>query len=58
MTLKALAIPSKSGKKLNHHAVAIILESFAKAKGRPHKKPLLRPLHKKKRRNIAGLSKP
>jgi hypothetical protein len=48
MTLKALATPSKSGKKLNHHIVAIILKSFGKANRRPCKKPLLSPLHKKK----------
>jgi hypothetical protein len=30
MTLKALATPSKSGKKLNHHTVAIILKSLGK----------------------------
>ena len=50
MTLKALSTPSKSGEKLNHHTVAIILKSFGKAKRRPRKKPFLSPLHKKKRR--------
>jgi transposase len=50
MTLKVLATPSKSGKKLNHHTVAIVLKSFGKAKRRPRKKPFLSPLHKKKRR--------
>jgi transposase len=50
MTLKVLATPSKSGAKLNHHTVAIILKSFGKAKRRPRKKPFLNPLHKKKRR--------
>jgi hypothetical protein len=50
MTLKALSILPKSGKKLNHHTVAIILKSFGKAKRRPRKKPFLSPLHKKKRR--------
>src|ERR1700722_14352286 len=50
MTLKVLATPSKSSKKLNHHTVAIILKSFGKAKRRPRKKPFLSPLHKKKRR--------
>jgi transposase len=32
MPLKALATPSKSGKRLNHHTIAIILKSFGKAK--------------------------
>jgi len=50
MTLKALATPSKSGKQLYHHTVAIILKSFGKAKRRPHKKPFLTPLYKTKRR--------
>jgi Transposase len=50
MTLKALATPSKSSEKLNHHTVAIVLKSFGKAKRRPRKKPFLSPLHKKKRR--------
>src|ERR1700722_11229057 len=50
MTLKALATPSKSGKQLYHHTIAIILKSFRKAKRRPRKKPFLTPLHKKKRR--------
>jgi len=50
MTLKALATPSKSGKQLYHHTVAIILKSFRKAKRRLRKKPFLTPLHKKKRR--------
>jgi transposase len=49
LTLKALATPSKSGRKFNHHIVAIILKSFRKAKRRPRKKPFLSPLHKKKR---------
>jgi transposase len=35
MTLKALATPSKSGKELHHHTVAIVLKSFGKAKRRP-----------------------
>jgi len=30
MTLKSLATPSKSGKKLHYHTVAIILKSFGK----------------------------
>jgi len=46
MSLKSLATPSKSGKRLNHHTVAIILKSFGKAKRRPRKKPFLTPLHK------------
>jgi hypothetical protein len=46
MSLKALATPSKSGKRLNHHTVAILLKSFGKAKRRPRKKPFLTPLHK------------
>jgi transposase len=50
MTLEALSTPSKSGKKLNHHTVAIVLKSFGKAKRRPRKKPFLNTLHKKKRR--------
>jgi transposase len=50
MTLRALATPSKSGKRLNHHTVAIILKSFGKAKRKPRKKPFLSVLHKKKRR--------
>jgi transposase len=50
MTLKALATPSKSDKKLNYHTVAVILKSFGKAKRKPRKKPFLSPLHKKKRR--------
>jgi hypothetical protein len=50
MTLKALATPSKSGKKLNHHTVVIVLKSFGKAKRRPRKKLFLNPLYKKKRR--------
>ena len=41
MPLKALATPSKSGKRLNHHTVTIILKSFSKAKRRPCKKPFL-----------------
>jgi transposase len=32
MTLKALATPSKSGKRLNYYTVAIYLKSFGKAK--------------------------
>jgi hypothetical protein len=32
MTLKALAMPSKLGKRLNYHTIAIILKSFGKAK--------------------------
>jgi hypothetical protein len=50
MSLKSLATPSKSGKRLNHHTVAILLKSFGKAKRRPRKKPFLTPLHKQKRR--------
>ena len=50
MTLKALSTPSKSGKKLNHHTIAIILKSFGKNKRRPRKKPFLTPLHKQRRR--------
>jgi len=50
MSLKLLATPSKSGKRLNHHTVAILLKSFSKAKRRPRKKPFLTPLHKRKRR--------
>jgi hypothetical protein len=41
MLLKALAIPSKSGKRLNHHIVVIILKFFSKAKRRPRKKSFL-----------------
>jgi transposase len=50
MPLKALATLSKSGKRLSHHTVAIVLKSFGKAKRRPRKKPFLTPLHKQKRR--------
>lgn len=50
MTLKALATPSKSGKKLNHHTVAKYLKKHGKAKRRPRSKPYLSPLYKKKRR--------
>lgn len=50
MSLKSLATPSKSGKRLNHYTVAILLKSFGKAKRRPRKKPFLTPLHKQKRR--------
>jgi transposase len=50
MSLKSLVTPSKSGKCLNHHTVAIILKSFGKAKRRPRKKPILTPLYKQKRR--------
>ena len=50
MTLEALSILLKSGKKLNHHTVAIMLKSFGKAKRRPRKKPFLNTLYKKKRR--------
>jgi hypothetical protein len=50
MSLKSLAIPSKSGKRLNYYIVAIILKSFSKAKRRLRKKPFLTPLHKQKRR--------
>jgi len=50
MTLKSLATPSKSGKKLHYHTIAIILKSFGKNKRRPCKKPFLTPLHKQKRR--------
>jgi hypothetical protein len=49
MTLEALNMPSKSGKKLNYYTVAIMLKSFGKAKRRPRKKPFLNTLHKKKR---------
>jgi transposase len=50
MPLKALATPSKSGKRLNHHTVAIILKSFGKAKRRPRKKPFLTDEHRLRRR--------
>jgi hypothetical protein len=50
ISLKSLATPSKSGKKLNHHTVVIILKSFGKAKRRPRKTPFLNALHKQKRR--------
>ena len=50
MTFKALAIPSKSGKKLNHHTVAKYLKKHGKAKRRSRSKPYLSPLYKKKRR--------
>ena len=46
MSLKALATPSKSGKRLYHHTVAIVLKSFSKVKRRPRKKPFLTPLYK------------
>ena len=48
ITLKALSTLSKSGKKLNHHTIIIILKSFRKAKRWPRKKPFLSPLYKKK----------
>jgi Transposase len=50
ISLKALATPSKSGKRLSHYTVAIVLKSFGKAKRRLRKKPFLTPLHKQKRR--------
>jgi hypothetical protein len=50
ISLKSLTTPSKSGKRLNHHTVVIILKSFGKVKRRPRKKPFLTPLHKQKRR--------
>jgi transposase len=50
MPLKALATPSKSGKRLYYYTVAILLKSFGKAKRRPRKKPFLTSLYKQKRR--------
>ena len=50
MPLKALATPSKSGKRLNHHTVAIILKSFGKAKRRPCKKLFLTDEYRLRRR--------
>jgi len=50
MSLKSLATPSKSGKRLNHHIVTILLKSFNKVKRRPRKKPFLTPLYRRKRR--------
>ena len=41
ITLKGLSTPLKSGNKLNHYTVAVILKSFGKAKRRPRKKPFL-----------------
>jgi transposase len=50
MSLKALATPSKSGKRLNTKTVAIVLKSFGKAKRRPRKKPFLSDAHRLGRR--------
>jgi len=49
MTLKALSTPSKSGKQIHYHTVAIVLKAFGKAKRKPRKKPFLSELYKKKR---------
>jgi hypothetical protein len=57
MTLEALSTPSKSGKKLNHHTIAIMLKSFRKAKRRPRKKPFLNTLYKRKHQEYCQAKK-
>ena len=49
ITLKALRLPSKSGKKLNYYTIAQVLKRNGKAKRRLRKKPFLTKEHKKRR---------